>query len=89
MSADELIEMADALEIPNLIVVRTQSLFSSIEALGLTCARFQTAGDLNDLSTKYCRTESTISEIVNWVVEYIDNTWQHLLEFDHNHLLSP
>ena len=81
--------MADALEMPGLIATRTRSLFSGIEALALTCARFRTAGDLYDLSTKYSRAESAISEIVNWVVEFMDNTWNHLLEFDHTHLLSP
>ncbi|KAJ2994640.1 hypothetical protein NUW54_g7515 [Trametes sanguinea] len=36
----------------------------------------------------YNRTSSAISEAVNWVVSFLDNTWGHLLDFDHTGLLS-
>jgi nuclease HARBI1 len=81
--------MVDALEIPYEIIAPTGSCFTGLEALALTFARFRTAGDLHELSTKYSRAQSSISEIVNLVATYIDTTWSHLLEFDHQHLLSP
>jgi nuclease HARBI1 len=37
----------------------------------------------------YNRSQSAISEIVNWVVTWVDESWSHLLGFDHEHLLSP
>jgi len=36
----------------------------------------------------YNQSQSAISEIVNWIVIYIDEWWNHLLDFDHTHLLS-
>ena len=33
--------------------------------------------------------QSAISEIVNWVVTFVNNSWKQLLNFDHEHLLSP
>ena len=86
---NELIEMTDALEIPDSIITPNWSVFSSIKALTLTCTCFSSAGDLYQLSKEYDWSHSAISEIVNWVSTYVDITWQHLLEFDHNHLLSP
>ncbi|KAF7987128.1 hypothetical protein HWV62_339 [Athelia sp. TMB] len=63
--------------------------FEGIEALTLTLARFRTAGDMYEMITHYNRSQSAISEIVNWIVMYIDDHWGHLLDFDHTNLLSP
>jgi hypothetical protein len=38
---------------------------------------------------KYAHAQSSISEIINWIIIYIDTSWSHLLDFDHKHLLSP
>jgi len=81
--------MVDALEIPDTIITEHRSVFSGLEALALTCAHFSSAGDLFQLSKEYNRSQGAISEIVNWVSTYIDSTWEHLLDFDHDHLLSP
>ena len=81
--------MVEALEIPPLIRTRNQYIFDSVEALALTLARFRSAGDQYDLSMRFNRSQSSISEIVNWVVTHVDERWQHLLEFDYKHLLSP
>lgn len=81
--------MAEALEIPEYIVTPSQYAFDNIEALALTLARFRTAGDQYEMSTTYCRSQSAISEIVNYVVTFIDSQWSHLLDFDHTNLLSP
>jgi Trk-type K+ transport system membrane component len=68
MTANELFEMVDALEIPESIITPSGSVFSGIEALCLTCAHFCTAGDLHKLSMKHYHAQSAISEIVNWLV---------------------
>ena len=36
----------------------------------------------------YGRSQSAISEIVNWSVEFLDEKWKHLLDWDHQYLLS-
>lgn len=81
--------MVDALDLPALIKTPTGYSFDPVEALGLTLARFRTAGDQYELSMIYNRSQSAISEIVNWVVTWVDESWSHLLGFDHEHLLSP
>lgn len=89
VSADELIEMAEVLGLPEIIITPGRHSFDPIEALGLTLARFRTAGDQYELSLLYNRSQAAISEIVNWVVTFVDNSWSHLLDFDHEYLLSP
>src|SRR6266404_3050352 len=81
--------MAEALKIPNRIVTPSKYCFDGIEALGLMLAHFWSAGDQYELSMLYHRSQSAISEIVNWIVTYINTQWSHLLNFDHTHLLSP
>ena len=89
VTADELLEMVEALDLPGYIVTPSRYVFDPVEALGLTLARFRSAGDQYELSMLYNRTQSAISEIVNFVVTYVDNRWSDLLDFDHDHLLSP
>lgn len=45
MSAHELIELTDALDIPEVIKMNSGYVFEAIEAVSLTLARFRTAGD--------------------------------------------
>ncbi|KZP19066.1 hypothetical protein FIBSPDRAFT_893063 [Athelia psychrophila] len=89
VTQDELLDMAEALKIPEYIVTPSQYVFDNIEALALTLAHFRTAGDQYEMSTTYCRSQSAISEIVNYIVTFIDSRWSHLLDFDHTNLLSP
>ena len=88
VTASELLDMVEALKIPPLITTRNQYVFDSVEALALTLARFHSASDQYDLSMHFNRSQSSISEIVNWLVTHVDEWWQHLLEFDYKHL-SP
>lgn len=55
----------------------------------MLCARFKCPADQLDLTAKYDRSQSAISEIINELVLYLDETWKHLLDFDTDHLLSP
>jgi nuclease HARBI1 len=85
----ELIELVDVLEIPPIFHTASHSKFDAIEALCLLCVRFKTPADQFDLTTKYDRCQSAISEVVNELVLYLDKTWKHLLDFDVDFLLSP
>lgn len=88
-TAQELLELSNVLRLPSSIITRSRYRVTSLEALGLTCARFARAYDIFDLAAMYDRSESAISEIVNYTVCAIDMAWSRLLDFDHTHLLSP
>ena len=42
-----------------------------------------------ELSRQYNRSQSSLSDLINELVQFIDKKWSHLLDFDHQHLLSP
>ena len=88
MRLGELLNVAAVLEIPDPFITTSRYRFSSLEALCLLCARLRTAGDQHDLSVKYSRSQSAISELVNELTFYLDQRWAHLLAFDPE-LLSP
>jgi hypothetical protein len=89
MTAPELLEMADALEIPDPFFTESRYEFTAIEALALLCTQFRSPADQFDMSTKYCCCQLLISELTNELVEFVDDTWAHLLDYNHDHLLSP
>jgi len=62
--------------------------FSTLESLGILCACFRSAGDQHDIALKYNRLQSAISGVVNELVEFLDATWSHLLDFDYEGILS-
>ncbi|TFY73874.1 hypothetical protein EWM64_g10139 [Hericium alpestre] len=89
MTADEIIQVAEALDIPEEFKVEGRYNFSHIEALCLLLARFRTAADQYNLTMLYDRSQSSISRCINELVAYIDTRWGHLLDFDHDFLLHP
>jgi len=89
MTGQDLLHLVEVLQLPNPLFTKSNYRFSHVEALALVCARLASAGNQLDLSTRYCRTQSAISEIFNDVVTFLDDRWGHLLHFDSNHLLSP
>ena len=89
VTADELLDMVEALRVPDLIYTPSWYVFDPVKALGLILTRFQSAGDQYELSMLYDWSQSAISEIVNKVVTMVDESWQHLLDLEHNNLLSP
>ncbi|KAF7334803.1 DDE Tnp4 domain-containing protein [Mycena sanguinolenta] len=76
------------MDVPEVFRTQNRSAFTRIEALCLLLARFRSAGDQFDLSMQYNRSQSAISEVVNELTEYLDDTWSHLLDFDTNGLLT-
>jgi hypothetical protein len=88
-TAQELVLLAKVLEIPDAFITKTQCRFPAVEALALLCARLSSAADIHDLSAKHNRSQSSISEVINELSVYLDDTWKHLLDLDHDHLLSP
>ncbi|KAJ6493877.1 hypothetical protein DFH09DRAFT_871267, partial [Mycena vulgaris] len=87
--ADEIADLAALMDIPAPFRTRGRYAFSPVEALGLLLARFRSAGDMYEVSMKYNRSQSAISELVNELSEYLDERWSHLLDFDTNGILSP
>lgn len=81
-------DLARILDIPDPFITRSRFHFTALEALCILLARFRSAGDQYDLQKDYCRTQSAISEVVNELCEYLNRRWSHLLDFDHEHLLS-
>ena len=86
LTADELCEIAEALEIPCCFSTSLWYSFICIEGLALLCAHFCSAGDIYALSIIYDCFQSSITECVNELVLYLDTKWSHLLECDHDHL---
>ena len=77
------------MDLPEPLITRTGYKSSAIESLGLLCARLRSPEDLWSLSLKYARPPSAISEITNETATFIDATWGHLLNWDHEVLVSP
>ncbi|EPQ55484.1 hypothetical protein GLOTRDRAFT_93696 [Gloeophyllum trabeum ATCC 11539] len=86
---DEILEMVDAFDIPEVFTTSGRYQFEGIEAFCLLCARFRSAGDMYGLSMQYDRSQSAISECINELVEFLDDRWEHLLGCDSEHLLKP
>ena len=77
-----------ALRVPNPFKTCNGCSFSSIEAVSLLLARFRSAGDIFELSRQYDRSQASLSQLVNELCQFINDTWSHLLDFDHQYLLS-
>ena len=89
MTGQDLLRLVDALQLPDEIFTRSNYRFDSVEALALTCACLASACNEFDLSARYNRSQSSISEVVNEMVALLDDDWGHLLHFNSSHLLSP
>ncbi|KAJ7226037.1 hypothetical protein GGX14DRAFT_317438, partial [Mycena pura] len=89
LTVQEIIDLAAALEIPDPFITQNRSSFDAVEALALLCARFRSAAEMYVLCLIYDRSQCAISECVNELVEYLDNSWEHLLGCDEEHLLHP
>ena len=64
MSADDIFDMIEALNIPARIVTLTCSVFSGVESFSLLCAHFWPVEDLYNLVMQYDWAQSAISEAV-------------------------
>jgi len=89
ITSQDIICLVDILQLPGEIFTHNNYWFSCVEAFTLTCARLASAGDEFDLCTWYNRSQSSISEIFNKVVTLLDEHWDHLLQFNSDHLFSP
>ncbi|KAI3998292.1 hypothetical protein K523DRAFT_376698 [Schizophyllum commune Tattone D] len=89
LNAQELVELREALDIPEEFKTTGRYVFSGLEALCLLLARFRSAGDMYELSMKYARSQASISECINELVIWLDERWEHILYFDYEHLLRP
>lgn len=81
--------MVSALEVPEDLWTSSGDCFTGLEAFCLLLARFRSAGDLYTLTTQYDRAQSAILSIINYLVEILDETWEHVLGCDDTFLLRP
>ncbi|KAF8897966.1 hypothetical protein CPB85DRAFT_1191120, partial [Mucidula mucida] len=89
MGYKDILSMVDALDIPKDFKTSHGYVFTGLEAFCILCARFRSAGNMYDLTVQYDRSQSSISQCVNELVEFLDSEWEHLLNYDHTHLLAP
>lgn len=89
ISAEEVMELIQALEIPDGWTTLSHYKFTAVKVLCLLIAHFWCANDIYELTTHYDHTKSAISEIINELVIFLNNKWSHLLEFDSDGLLAP
>jgi len=85
----KLTQLIDVLDIPPIFWIASHSKFEAIETLCLLCVHFKTPADHFDLAMKYNCCQSTISEMVNELVLYLDEMWKHLLDFNTDFLFDP
>lgn len=86
-SVMQILELVDALDIPDPFTTCNQYSFTAIEALGLLLTCFHSGLDLFDLCSQYDCCQSSLSALINELTEFIDERWKHLLECDRNHML--
>lgn len=87
-SVDEILELSQAMEIPDPFKTREGYLFSSIEALYILLYRFCMDADIHDITSHFDRSSCAVSMVVNDLLLFLDGTWSHLLRFDSDRLLS-
>jgi hypothetical protein len=88
-TAQELIQLADVLKLPDPLITRCGYRASALESLALLCARLRSAEDQWSISLKYNRPQSAISEITNMTAKNINDQWSHLLAWDHKGIVCP
>lgn len=89
MTASELNSLTNALRIPPRFKTASGHVYEGIEALSLLCARFRSPGDIYDLVRRYDRSASAISEVINELCVFLDESWAHLLHLDSQGVLAP
>lgn len=88
-TAEELVDLTHAMDLTDGFKTPSGYVFDGLEALCLLCGRFRTAGDMYELTAKYDRSQSAISECINSLVDILDKRWAHLLDYDTQHILHP
>ncbi|KLO09136.1 hypothetical protein SCHPADRAFT_834370 [Schizopora paradoxa] len=89
MTADEIMDVITAMDIPDVVKTSEGHVFEGLEAFCLILARFRTAGDISELTRQYNRSSTAISFAINQLVQEIDDNWAHLLHFDREGVLCP
>jgi predicted site-specific integrase-resolvase len=72
MKGQDLLHLADILDLPDEVFTRGNYRFDHVEAFALTCARLSSANNEHDLCTQYDRSQSSISKIFNEVVVFLN-----------------
>ncbi|KAJ3978446.1 hypothetical protein F5890DRAFT_1422592, partial [Lentinula detonsa] len=88
-SAPEIFLLVKALDIPDPFRTQGRYCFTAVEALSLLLVRYRSGCDQFELQTKYDRCQSSLSEVLNELIEYLDERWKHLLDCDRDGVFHP
>ena len=88
-TVEELQHLSSLLKLPDPLITSGGYRSLPLESFTLLCARLCSPEDQWSLATKYARTQSAISQIVNETASFINTRWDHLLRWDSQGLLSP
>ncbi|VDC02477.1 unnamed protein product [Peniophora sp. CBMAI 1063] len=87
-TVDQLVDLTEALDIQEPIYTENSHKSKPLEAVALLYTCYCHSGDLYDFIEKYDHSASLLSQMIIDVVKYLDEWWKHLLNFDHQFILS-
>jgi hypothetical protein len=88
-NANELIDLAVVLQLPDPLITSTSFCSDPIESIGLLCACLRSPEDQWSLATMYACPQSAISEIITTTAGFINKWLGFLLRWDADGILSP
>lgn len=80
---DEIHEIADALQLPEVFVLDNGSITSKVQGLCVVLHRLSFPRHFTDAAALFGHSKSVMSHIFNQVADTIYQDWKHLLLFDH------
>ncbi|THU75954.1 hypothetical protein K435DRAFT_706026 [Dendrothele bispora CBS 962.96] len=82
ITTTNIFDLIDALDVPEIITTPSRYKFDAMEAFCLTLARFRSAGDQSDLCRMYHRSQSAISEVINFMMSLMSSMAQQIFELE-------
>lgn len=80
---DQLIELCDLLDLPEKFITTNRTTMPRLEGLCLLIYHLSHPCRFKDLKLLFPRSEGALSELFNCILEYVYESWKHLLLFDH------
>lgn len=88
-TALEILELVQALDIPDPFITKNWYNFTAVEVISLLLIRLRAGFDQYVLVSGYDRCQSSISEVLNELSEYLDEQWEHILTCDREGIFHP
>lgn len=80
---DQLVELCNLLDLPEKFVTVNRTTMPCLEGLCLLIYHLSHPCRFKDLKLLFPRSEGALSELFNCILEYVYESWKHLLLFDH------